>query len=87
MWVVHLGERKGDDACGRDHAPVGRDVETSTPQIGVHDRGSVKVDDGCGGLFHHDPFRSDDELYEIEKQAQKLFPNTIVAKQGLEIIL
>ena len=32
-------------------------------------------------------FRSDDELYEIEKQAQKLFPNTIVAKQGLEIIL
>ncbi len=38
-------------------------------------------------LFHHDPFRSDDELYEIEKQAQKLFPNTIVAKQGLEIIL
>ena len=29
----------------------------------------------------------DDELYEIEKQAQKLFPNTIVAKQGLEIIL
>ena len=38
-------------------------------------------------LFHHDPFRSDDELYEIEKQAQQLFPNTIVAKQGLEIIL
>jgi|TARA_Y100000996_G_C22532233_1_gene646971 phosphoribosyl 1,2-cyclic phosphodiesterase len=38
-------------------------------------------------LFHHDPFRSDDELYEIEQQAQKLFPNTVVAKQGSEIIL
>ena len=38
-------------------------------------------------LFHHDPFRSDDELYEIEQKAQSLFPNTIVAKQGLEIII
>ena len=38
-------------------------------------------------LFHHDPFRSDDELFQIEKQAQELFPNTIMAKQGLEIIL
>ena len=38
-------------------------------------------------LFHHDPFRSDDELYEIEQKAQKEFPNTIVAKQGSEIII
>ena len=32
-------------------------------------------------LFHHEPFRSDNELVEIEKKAQQLFPNTIVAKQ------
>ena len=38
-------------------------------------------------LFHHDPSRTDDELDEIEKNAQALFPNTIVAKQGLEIII
>ena len=38
-------------------------------------------------LFHHDPFRSDDELDQIEKKAQQIFPNTIVAKQDLEIIL
>ena len=38
-------------------------------------------------LFHHDPFRTDDELYEIEQKAQKEFPNTIVAKQGSEIII
>ena len=38
-------------------------------------------------LFHHDPFRPDDELDQIEKKAQQIFPNTIVAKQDLEIIL
>jgi len=38
-------------------------------------------------LFHHAPFRSDKELDIIEKDAQKLFPNTIVAKQDLELKL
>ena len=38
-------------------------------------------------LFHHDPFRSDDELDQIEKKAQQIFPNTVVARQGLEILL
>ena len=38
-------------------------------------------------LFHHDPFRSDDELDQIEKKAQQIFPDTTVARQGLEIIL
>jgi len=38
-------------------------------------------------LFHHDPFRSDDELDEIQENAKKLFPNAIVAKQGMNIIL
>ena len=36
-------------------------------------------------LYHHDPYRSDDALSEIENEAQSIFPNTIAAKQGSTI--
>jgi phosphoribosyl 1,2-cyclic phosphodiesterase len=38
-------------------------------------------------LFHHDPDHSDDELEEIERQAQAVFPDTFLAREGLEITL
>jgi ribonuclease BN (tRNA processing enzyme) len=38
-------------------------------------------------LFHHDPMHSDDELEEIERQAQALFPSTFLAREGLEVTL
>ena len=33
-------------------------------------------------LYHHDPYRSDEYMAAIEKEAQSVFPNTIAAKQG-----
>ena len=36
-------------------------------------------------LFHHSPDYSDDKVSEIEQNAQKKFPNTISAYQGLTI--
>ncbi|MGQ9629861.1 MAG: MBL fold metallo-hydrolase [bacterium] len=36
-------------------------------------------------LFHHDPDRTDDELREIEKKAQREFKNAHLAREGLEI--
>ena len=38
-------------------------------------------------LYHHDPSRSDNQLFELEKEAKLQFPNTIAAKQGMEIEL
>ncbi len=38
-------------------------------------------------LFHHAPDRSDNELDNIQKEAQKIFPNVFVAKEGTEITL
>ncbi len=38
-------------------------------------------------LFHHDPNHSDAFLQDIEKQAQAHFPNTILAVEGLELVL
>lgn len=38
-------------------------------------------------LFHHDPEHTDDDLEEIERQAQKLLPCAFVAREGMEIVL
>jgi phosphoribosyl 1,2-cyclic phosphodiesterase len=38
-------------------------------------------------LFHHDPDHFDDVLLKIEKDAQAVFPNTISARQGMELTL
>ena len=38
-------------------------------------------------LFHHSPTHDDDAVREIEKDAQAVFPNTIAAREGLEILL
>jgi len=38
-------------------------------------------------LFHHDPMHTDDELEEIERQAQAVFPPTVMAREGMEVTL
>lgn len=38
-------------------------------------------------LYHHEYSHTDTFLFEIEKEAQKIFPNTFLAKQGMSITL
>jgi ribonuclease BN (tRNA processing enzyme) len=38
-------------------------------------------------LFHHDPDTSDTELNERQLLAQRLFPHTTVAREGLKVPL
>lgn len=38
-------------------------------------------------LFHHDPAHADDELEEIEKQVQEIFPSAFVAREGIKVTL
>jgi phosphoribosyl 1,2-cyclic phosphodiesterase len=38
-------------------------------------------------LIHHDPDHSDDELEEIERQAQAQFASSFLAREGMEITL
>lgn len=38
-------------------------------------------------LFHHNPDHNDNDINTIEENAQKVFPNTIAAREGLEILL
>jgi phosphoribosyl 1,2-cyclic phosphodiesterase len=38
-------------------------------------------------LFHHDPLHTDDDLEEIERQAQAIFPAAFVAREGMQVII
>ena len=38
-------------------------------------------------LFHHSPAKDDKDILRIEKDAQAVFPNTVAAREGLEIKL
>jgi ribonuclease BN (tRNA processing enzyme) len=38
-------------------------------------------------LFHHDPAHDDTKLDDMEVDAQKLFPETVMAYEGLTIRL
>ena len=38
-------------------------------------------------LFHHSPGNNDEDIRAIENNAQAIFPNTIAAREGLEIKL
>ena len=38
-------------------------------------------------LYHHSPANDDDAIFEIEKDAQAVFQNTIAARSGMEIKL
>ena len=38
-------------------------------------------------LFHHDPVRNDDEVDALERAARREFPNTLAAREGLELTL
>lgn len=37
-------------------------------------------------LSHHDPKHSDDELAQLEKEAQKIFPETFLAAESMEFV-
>jgi hypothetical protein len=38
-------------------------------------------------LFHHDPNHGDETLTKMEARAKALFPNSILAREGLTLTL
>jgi len=42
---------------------------------------------GCLGLFHYSPDLSDDSVEDILQKSRKIFPRTILAREGLELRL
>jgi ribonuclease BN (tRNA processing enzyme) len=54
----------------------------STWQVAAHLAQSAQVRQLF--LYHHAPWHTDAELYDIERQAQTIFPNTKLSYDGLE---
>ncbi|MFN4217453.1 MAG: MBL fold metallo-hydrolase [Brevinematales bacterium] len=38
-------------------------------------------------LFHHDPDRTDEACFALEKEAQRIFPPTFLAREGISVVL
>lgn len=57
----------------------------STPEMAIEVAQAAQVKQLY--LFHHDPSHDDETLFEIEAEAQKLFPNTYLAREGLDITI
>jgi phosphoribosyl 1,2-cyclic phosphodiesterase len=55
----------------------------STPEMAISVAQAAKVKRLV--LFHHEPQYNDETLSEMESEAQKLFPNTVSAYEGLEL--
>ena len=58
-----------------------------TPSTYSRDWRKLKANVKQLALFHHNPDHNDNDIKIIEKDAQKIFPNTIAAREGLEILL
>jgi len=57
----------------------------STPEMATTVAQAAKVKRLA--LFHHDPAHDDEMLYTIEREAQRMFPNAVLAYEGLTLEL
>ena len=57
----------------------------STPEMAAGIAQMANV--GSLVLFHHDPTHGDEVLAEMESNARALFPNSILAREGLALTL
>ncbi|MEM7332145.1 MAG: MBL fold metallo-hydrolase [Chloroflexota bacterium] len=79
-FFVHDSHFKTVEEC-KLHADWGHSTWLDATQVAIE--ANVKQ----LGLFHFSPDMTDDDVEEILGKAKKVFPNTIIAKEGLEITL
>lgn len=80
--LVHDAQYSEDDYAG---ASPHRGYGHSTPSMAARVAQAAEV--GRLVLFHHDPAYADAEIAALERDARQLFPETIAAREGSEILL
>lgn len=80
--LVHDAQYSEDDYAG---ASPHRGYGHSTPSMAAHVAQAAEV--GRLVLFHHDPAYADAKIAELERDARQLFPETVAAREGSEILL
>lgn len=80
--LVHDAQYSEDDYAGPSpHRGYGH----STPSMAARVAQAAEV--GQLVLFHHDPAYADAEIAALERDARQLFPETVAAREGSEILL
>lgn len=80
--LVHDAQYSDDDYAG---ASPHRGYGHSTPSMAARVAQAAEV--GRLVLFHHDPAYADAEIAALERDARQLFPETVAAREGSEILL
>jgi phosphoribosyl 1,2-cyclic phosphodiesterase len=81
--LIHDAQYLHDEYFSRDKPRKGWGHSTLDMAIDVAKKGEVKR----LALFHHEPTHDDETMRKIEKQAKRLFRSSVVAYQGMEIVL
>lgn len=80
--LVHDAQYSEDDYAGSSpHRGYGH----STPRMAARVAQAAEV--GRLVLFHHDPAYADADITALERDARRLFPETVAAREGSEILL
>lgn len=80
--LVHDAQYSEDDYSGPDsHRGFGH----STPAMAARMARAAHVEQLV--LFHHDPSYADSDVRALERDARRVFPNVMTAREGLEISL
>lgn len=80
--LVHDAQYSEDDYSGPDsHRGYGH----STPAMAARMARAAHVERLV--LFHHDPGYADSDVRALERDARRVFPNVVTAREGLEISL
>jgi ribonuclease BN (tRNA processing enzyme) len=80
--LVHDAQYSEDDYAG---ASPHRGYGHSTPSMAARVAQAAEV--GRLVLFHHDPAYADADIAALERDARQLFPETVAAREGSEILL
>jgi phosphoribosyl 1,2-cyclic phosphodiesterase len=81
--LIHDAQYLHDEYFSRDKPRIGWGHSTLDMAIEVAKKAGVKR----LVLFHHEPTHDDKTMRKIEKQAKRLFRPSVVAYQGMEILL
>lgn len=80
--LIHDAQYSEDDYFGPDsHRGYGH----STPSMAARMALAANVEQLV--LFHHDPSYADGDVRALERDARRVFPNVVTAREGLEISL
>ncbi len=83
--LIHDAQYRMDEYTGDANGVIQQGWGHSTPDMAVTVARKANVKQLV--LFHHDPRHDDPEVESMAENVRQVFPNTVAAREGLEILL